>query len=393
PTWSFLPRLALDAQLGVPGDNRFRSALAGEFQTRFSPAFLVNHQALFHAASADSFSAQLLSYTLSNRARSLKLGDLMFSELTTRLSVDDLNQALGGTDLHDRDLGLEHQHRLQWDRHGVLNGLWLQGAALGLTLRYQIPDRGGHWPELSFGLMSDFQRLLPAIGLHSRIIHRPDLILELGNRPEIKAWSLSEQRQLYPWSAADLKDRLTLAPLNLTLQAYAMGGRDAIFQLTRLQHRSRFLYNHPTIAALPSGQTELRFSELMHNQTRFELRLRLWHLSLEQSVALNLEHEPDSAWRRRPYSPLFTAETGLSAELGKVDLSLSLLQQYRQQDELGRRLPDLHDLSLGLEYPVYPELRVSAGLDNLLDSRYSLPGDLPRPRRGFRISFQYLPLR
>ncbi len=394
PAWKFLPIASLSGQFGVPGGNRMLSSLSGHLQTRFSPEMLIAEDLFFQDVSADSASSTLYSLALNNSARRLRIGSLAFSDLRTQASYAGMKQESGASSVSERDWGFTHQHTLSWDRYTLFNGFWLQDSAVGFSLRYRVPLPGNILPEASIGLMTDFVHLLPSIDLYKRIILKPDLYLELSNRPAINSWPLDVRKQSQPFSPLHLDDQLTLTPLNLTANAYKVFGSRGAVQWLGFFHNSALHYNKPQLvlpaaSQLPAGG----FSDLLSNKTGWEIRFKVWDVELEQNLYLNLEHLPESDWRRKSYSPLLAAQTSIQRPLGNMMINADLEQRYFMRDERGQDLSNTIDLSLALNYPINPDLQITARLENIFNTPYHELGGLPERGRTFRIALRYLPLR
>lgn len=370
------------------------SSLSGHLQTRFSPEMLIAEDLFFQDVAADSASSTLYSLALHNTARRLRVGSLAFSDLRTQASYAALEQEYGLSLASERDFGFAHQHILSWERHTLHNGFWLQDSAVGLALRYRVPLPVNILPEASIGLMTDFVHLLPSIDLHRRIILKPDLYLELSNRPTISSWPLAVRKQSQPYSPLNLDDQLTLTPLNFTANAYKVFGSRGKDQWLGFFHNTTLHYNEPQLILPAAAQLPVEgFSDLLCNKTGLELHFKAWDVAVEQNLYLNLEHLPESDWRRKSYSPLLAAQTFIQRPLGNMMINADLEQRYFMRDERGQDLSNIIDLSLALNYPINPDLQITASLENIFNTPHHELGGLPEHGRTFRIALRYLPLR
>lgn len=394
PNWKFLPLLGLDARLAAPGRTRFQTGFGGDLVTNVSKHVILAHSLDFSSAKADSLSSKLLSYALDNRIRSLRLGQVRLENLRTRLTLNRFDQDLGAVPDSYFAFGLDHNHEVSWRGNTLSNEFVVQDDAFGLSVKYQIPLKGSKAPELNVGLMTDLCRLLPAVEIHKRFVFKPDFLLDLSNRPGLRAWDCRTLQNLYPWSALDVKEQLTLSPWDFHLQAWRAWQDKNFVQALGFSHNSSYLFNQPQLSVMdPNGQTKVDYPDLMRNVSSLELRLLAFGLAINQNVQLNLEHLPDSDWIRKPYSPLLIATTSTETKLGDLTLSASLNQQYYTCDETGRFLPDVVDLSLAVAYSVNSDLSISASLSNIFNTPYHELGSLPEQGRTLKISFKYLPLR
>jgi len=394
PTLRFMPLLSLDANLGVPDSNRFLTRTDGHLQTRFGPKFSLDHGLVFQNSRGDDFSSSLFGYFLHNELRELKLGPLEFSGFKTRLSLENLDQSATAVSDVKFIPGFEHSHSLSWKKHNLRNGFWLQDDSHALSIQYKVPFISSATPELDLGLMTDFHRLLPAVDIHKRIVLKPNLYLELSNQAKLRGHSYSQLGEIHPWTLLPEGEQFTLVPLDLSLKAYQLFRQEGFLSMLSFSHNASFAYNEPLLGTLENGnQTILSHQKLLANHSALDLRLNLFGLKLNQSLNLDLEHLPGSDWQRRPYSPMFRAVTSTSFAFGDTEISASFDQAYAQEDELGKQLPEILDLSLSLLYPLSRDLRLKASLANIFNTPYRNYGDLPQAGRTLFVSVSYLPLR
>lgn len=390
PSLKFLPRLAFDAGLVVTDTQRRQTRLEGQLQTRLSPGVLLNHYLFYRDTEVDSNTTFLYSYTLDNYVPSLKLASLEFSQLHTRAFIERLTDSADSSSVN---AGLGLRNEISWNRQRLANQFILQDGAYGLMFLYRLPLTGKLEKLLSLGLMTDFDRLLPALDLFQRFHITPNLYLELLNRPQLRSWQLYQLNDIYPWSSYEDRHKITLMPLDYTLRALVSLPSLPLLKSFGIHHKAQFLYNQPEEKLADSGLlTQLSQVSMLRNLGGVEVDLSLFGATLKQTLDLNLEHLPGNNWRRRAYSPLLAGRTDLNAKIGNFGITIGMNQLYHQKDEFGRSLPDVIDLGLGLQIKITPDLTLKTQLDNLLNKPYPSMGSAPEIGRKFWIAFQYLPL-
>ncbi len=395
PSSRKVPLLRVDADLWVPRSSFSRATVNASAQTNFTRDLRFNHLLSWQRATAADFSSGALSYGLANHHTEAGLSGFSFSDLYTDLTLEGGDQNLAGTATSDFALGFRHSHRLDWQGHQFTNRLVLQDTAFGLSAQYRAPWLARHLPELELGLMTDFIHILPAVDFHKRFLLGPGRYLEISNRTEFQSRTLQQLREQYPWTVLPDRERVVMTPLNFSLSGWqAFNAEDALIQLLGIHQGLRFSYNQPQLYVRDVlGQTYLRPTDIFSYRLGADSRLLWWDWKIAQEVELNLEYLQDDNWRRRPFSPILSSSTEAAYSFGELDLSVILQQLYWRLDEFDQPLPAVFDLGLGLQYPVRPELRLKASLNNIFNSYYQDFGNIPERGRTFRISFSYLPLR
>ena len=393
PSWSKLPLLKLNTGIAVPATDFANAWVEASIRTNIPNSFKLDHLLAWQQAQAPDFQTETASYSLYNVYPLVQTGALNISEITTRLALEEMAQSHGGAQTSDFALGLNHSHELRWRELKFTNRLALQDTALGMAAQVRLPWLQRHLPELDLGLMTDFIHVLPAIDLHKRVLLGRGGYLEISNRTERQNSRFRNLRILYPWAVLPLREQIGLTPMNLTLAGWkSWDNEDALFQQAGVQQNLRFSCHQPELHGIDTtGQTSLSWQDILSYRLGGNLRLRLLGCEIEQDLELNLEYLQDQNWLRRPLSPLFKAETRAGYSLGDLDILATLDQQYWRRDGLNQPLPATVDLGLGLEYPVRPNLRLSASLDNIFNSSYHDPGNLPGSSRRFSLKFSYLP--
>lgn len=393
PTWSKLPLLKLHLGIAIPATSFANTWFDASIQTKISNSFKLNHLLSWQQSQAPDFQTRTASYSLYNVFPNVHTGALNISEFKTRLSLEGLTQSHGGAQTSDFALGLSNSHELQWRELKFTNRLVLQDTALAMATQLRLPWLKRYLPELDLGLMTDFIRVLPAIELHKRVLLGRGGYLEISNRTELRGSSFGDLSISYPWSLVPQHEQIGLTPLNLTLAGWkSWNNKDALFLQTGVQHNLRFSRNQPELHVIDAeGQTSLSGQDIFSYRLGGNLRLRLFDWKIEQDLELNLEYRQVQNWLRRPFSPLLRSEMAARYRLGDLNILATLNQQYWCRDELDQPLPATVDLGLGLEYPVRQDLRLSASLDNIFNSSYPNPGNLPGSNRRFSLKFNYLP--
>ncbi len=394
PVGQKVPLLKLDAGFWVPATNFSRTALNVSAESDFSSDLRLSHLLSWQQAKAGNFSSGSLSYSVNHLYPYLDANELRFMALRTNISLEGLEQDLAGTESSDFALGIRHSHGFRWDEHRLSNRLVLQDTAFGLSSQYRAPWLAKLIPELDLGLMTDFHHILPAIDFHKRLLLAPGRHLEISNQTELQNLTFQTLKEQYPWSVLPEHERLVMTPLNLSLQAWqAWNNEDALFRLAGLHQSIRFSYNQPELSTRDvSGQTYLRQTDIFSYRLGTDLRLQYWGWKINQDLNLNLEYLQDESWRRRPFSPILSASTKAEHKFGDLDVLASLSQEYWRCDENNLKIPTVFDLSLGIDYPVGPDLRLTATLENIFNTQYHNYGQIPVSGRTFRIAFRYLPL-
>ena len=395
PSLRFIPLLRLDADLWVPGTNVSRSTLNASLQTDFDPELRFNHLFSWQKAKTRCFATGAFSYSIANLYSEIAIHDIYFSNLKTDLSLEEVEQNLAGASQADFAIGIRHSHDLELHKLKFTNRLVLQDTAFGLSVQYHAPWLEEHLPELKLGLMTDFIHVLPVIDLHRRFLLGRGKYLELSNRSEFQNLTFQRLRELYPWTVLPERERVVMTPLNLSLSGWqAFNDEDALFRLLGFRQNLRFSYNQPQLYVRDvSGQTWLRQTDILSYRLGAEASMQFWGWIIDQDLNLNLEYLQDERWRRRPFSPIFNALTEARHNLGELELLAQLDQQYWRRDEFDQPLSAVFDLSLGLSLPLRSGLSLTAGLNNVFNSKHGNFGDLPNPGRSLRVSFSYLPLR
>lgn len=393
PAWQKISLLKLKADFAVPATDFSRSSLSANVQSNFGGFMRFNHLLSWQQSQAPGFGAGSVSYAIENHYPELDVKELRFEALRTQLTLEGIEQELAAKS-SDFAFGLTHSHVLQVDGHKFSNRLVLQDTAFGISAQYRAPWLANHLPELDLGLMTDFRHILPALDFHKRLILSRGKYLEIGNHTELQNMSFQDLRESYHWSFLPPGERLVMIPLNLYLQGWQdFNNEDALITRVGVHQTIRFSYNQPELTIRDfSGQTHLRQTDIFTYRLGADLGLHYWGWDIKQDLNLNLEYLQDENWRSRPYSPLLKASTEAKYKLGELDLLATLNQEYFSRNEYGQKLPGIFDLSLGLQYPLRPGLRLTATLDNIFHTPYQRYGNLPESGRTFRIAFRYLPL-
>ncbi len=389
-----VPLLAFDARLAIPNSTSIMTSFGLSSLGRVNKEVDIEVNLGLNSTSRDSLDSRLLYINGSNEQTELKLSNMKLRELRTSVSLESTKQEYAIQTDKDIFFGLRHSHIMTWNTNSIYNDLLFQNKAVAMSVKYDYPVDPSLLSSLRVGLQTDFRHLFPAIDFHKRVILAHDLYLEISNQSSIRNWQHLTLNSQHPWSLAPNRNQMTVTPLDMTLSAYQSFSDEELFETLAASWHSKYSTNMPQLATLnSSGQTQMFFADQIDNSVVFETRFRISDLIMTQNLNLNLTHLPESSWKRKPFTPLISAHTTTSKDIGAATLRFILDQLYIQQDEFGKALPGIFDLDLSLEYPLLKDLQLIAGIDNLFNTPYHDYGNLPKRGRNIQISLRYLPFR
>jgi hypothetical protein len=391
PETGSLDLVKLEAEKYAPGRNRVLDLFSLQARTIFGRDIDLNHNLAFLHSSDSHISSTLLHYGAFNKYPLVTVGRVSLRDIRTWLTIEGLTQDTASINASDVALGIRHSHTMSYMGYELRNELLLQNSAFGVETLYRA-DWAQPWlPELYVGLMTDFIHILPAISAHKRIVLAPDRYVEIANRSTMDSYDMETLTGNHPWTVLPARERVVLRPLDLSVEGW-QAFHDGILKIAGMTQNLSFSYNEPYLKASgPSGQTSLHYTDILGYQAKGLVKFKLGELALSQDLRLNLEYLQDENWRRKPYSPLISANTSLDYGIGDIGLKLTFNQSYGIRDANGARLKPVPDLSASLGYPLNGDFSISASLRNIFNVPYPLPGNLPESGRTFSISFHYLP--
>ena len=390
---SQLPFIDFDGNFSVPGTNRSLKNLQLRALSDFHPLPEFAHNLQYQEASSDSFSSSMVSYTLFAPAKNLTKGKISLNQVQTWINVENLNQKDNQDSVDDFSFGIRHSNDFTFKDNTFSNLFLFQDSAWGIKAQYHINLTPEKYPALEAGLMTDFNHLLPSINLHKRWITGPGKQLELENKAELTSFSLAHLKSNSPWTIVPEKDYICMSPLNLS-NFYWINFKpeNRLWNKIGFGQNIKFSYNVPSIYSNPvSGQTYYRFEEVFSYQPQMEFSFQVKDLNCYQNLKVNMEFLPDKNWQRKSYSPLLTAYTSIKSKYKNLNLITTLEQEYFRYDEDHNYLPFIFDLSLEAQYPIEENLLLSLQLQNLFNTPYQLPGNLPSSGRTVFLLLKYRP--
>lgn len=390
---SLIPYLDFNSNFYIPGTNRLLKTLQVNTLLDVHPFPESVHNLFYQDTSSDSFSSSLISYNLFVPANDIVYGKISLHQLQTWINVENINQKDNQDTRDDFSLGIRHSNDFSYKNNTFSNSFLFQDSALGINVQYHLNFIPEKYPEIEAGLMTDFNHLLPSVNLHKRWILGPGKQLELANNAEIKSFSLKKLKSDSPWTSVPEKDYISMSPLNLyNFYWIKFKPENRIWDKFGLGQNIKFSYNVPSIYSNPlSDQTYYRYEKVFAYQPQMEFSFKVKKLNCYQNLKLNMEFLPDNNWKRKSYSPLLTANTSITAKYKNLNIITTLEQEYFRYDENYSYLPVILDLSLEALYPIEENLMLSLQLQNIFNTPYQLPGNLPSSGRAFFISLKYRP--
>lgn len=389
PKDRFVSLWRLDGDFAVPATDFYRSSLALGLNVRTGELLPSFYQFAFQRSQTASFTGESYSFSTQKHFDSIDFGVVDFKDLRSRLSLEKANQSLEEESSSTFAFGYEHSHILRYEKHCIKNRLVVQERQAGVALQYRALWLRNELSRFDLGLMTDFHHILPALDISKRMIFPKGRYLELGNKSEMKALSRYEIAEIHPWVYLPAKPRLQMKPLDLYLRGWKLWD-GSLLHHAGLGQNLKFLYNQPDIYA-PDGQALLRQARVLAWEVMGEARLNYKGCEIRQDLILDFEWLKDDSWISRAYTPRWKANTQASYMLKELELWAFLEQHWFSEDENGDLLPNVFDLSLGMNLPVFPQLRLSLSLYNLFNTPHPAPGNLPEPGRSLRLGFRWLP--
>jgi hypothetical protein len=380
--------------LSVPGAGRSgtKMRLSAGMQ-RFTIGVL-DLSLAFQKSVADSFTRSGTSAMAGHYFRSFVSGDLTLQDIRTRLSFSLMKQTLANSTSPVRSIELTNTHELDWQGLHARNSVFIGNSGLGISSGVRIPWLKEYLHSCDLGLMTDFVHILPYLDLHSRWLLPNLMLIDLNNSPGLHNVDSELLAANHPWSALSVRNKLTLTPLDTSFSI------NKTFQSGNIIHRAAFKqnllydYNLPLLTSDPWGrQTSVSYGDRFLASSEFCADLTISAWKIDQSISLNLEYLPGSAWKRRPFSPLVRLKTEASTQIREVELCGCLNQEYWQRDEQNKAQKPVFNLGISAKYRINQDLKLVAGLENLFNTPYHDFGNLPTRGRSIFFALDYTPVR
>ena len=314
-----------------------------------------------------------------------------WSRLHTRLAYSFLNQT-DNIDFKSQELRLDHSAKLRLTGQNLGYTLNLEHGQSSVLLEYDLPALKLQELKPSLGLLSDLNRVFPALGFtfYSPLV--PNHSIFVSQYASLESNSYARHLEQNPWQNLTRRPPMILKPLNLKaawefctdpIQRSML--RSGSVTLTSSYATGQAYYTGQALSKIP----KLGFSDQLNAALTFNAELEDRGYKLKQLITFNLSHQEALNWARAAYSPLLELNTSVTRNWDKHSFSLSLEQRYNQHDHQFKQMKDTVDASLQTAWKICRDWQIQARLNRMFNTKLIQFNGLPSSGRELWIGVSY----
>jgi hypothetical protein len=195
---------------------------------------------------ADGFHSTNYELSLSHYIREYRKGKLLWTQPSSEIAVSAWDQQAGTAD-DGIDLRLFHHSQIEFDNNAFDLQFMHQSSQTALNLAYHLPQQRIFLEDIKLGLITDFQKLAPAISMKYKPILGKYEYLELSQSASIDLSDHRDRLDDYTWIHRPNKAGIALEILNLRADYFKMTPENAQLKDFHLEAATTYTLSKPTL--------------------------------------------------------------------------------------------------------------------------------------------------